>query len=79
MNREGVDQTALMSREVPFKELTPMAKFKPAVMQEIEARGIELVTAKDKKWWTILRKLRTHEGNDAAFCPWTPFENFAWR
>ena len=79
MNREGVDRTVLMSREVPFKELTPMAMFNPAVMQEIEAKGIELVTAKDKKWWTILQKLRNHDGNNVALRPWTPFENFAWR
>ena len=78
MEREGVDRTALMSGRVPFKKLTPMARFKPAVMQEIAARGIELVTADDKKWWSILRKLKTHEGNDTSFHPWTPFENFAW-
>ena len=76
--REGVDRAPLLNREVPFKELWPMIKFKAAVMLEIQARGIELVTDKDKTWWGILRLIKTHEGSDVAFRPVTPFENFAW-
>ena len=58
--------------------LTPMSKFKSAVMGEIEVRGIKLVTRDDNKWWIILRKLKEHEGDKESFHPVTPFVNFQW-
>ena len=75
--REGVDRAPLLNREIPFKQLWPMSKFKAAVMLEIQEREIELVTHKDKTWWGILRLLKTHEGSYVAFRPVAPFENFA--
>ena len=58
--------------------LKPVSKLKAAVMQEIDARGIQLVTDDDKKWWGLLRLLKADEGDDASFDPRTPFENFKW-
>ena len=51
LHRQGVDQSKLLSNQVPYKMLKLVSKFKTAVMQEIEAQGIQIVSDNDKKWW----------------------------
>ena len=76
--RTGVDHTYLIKNEVPFSEMTKVAGFRPAIMDEIAARGITMTPEQMKNFNVVKRILKDHEGNEKSFRPKLDYKRFQW-
>ena len=74
--RTGVDQTALLSKRIPYSEMRKNKGWEPLMLEEVAARGIVL-NATDN-YTTMMKKLKEHEGNTKDFAPVLDYKRFQY-
>ena len=76
--RTELAHTCLVKEEVPFKKMTATGGFQKILLEEANARNIQLTEDERKKHSIVKKKVQEHEGNNLAFKPVLPYERFKW-
>ena len=58
--------------------MTKKGGFRPAIIQELEARGITPTLVELGNYLDLIKLLKENEGSKKAFKPVTAYENFRW-
>ena len=76
--RTTVDHTHLIQGRVPFKKMTAKGGFLKVLVEELDARELEINENDRKKISIVKKKLQLDENDKHSFKPVLPYERFEW-
>ena len=76
--RTAVDHTHLIQGRVPFKKMTAKRGFLKVMLEELDARGLQIDKDNRKKISAVKKIIQEHENDKHSFKPTLPYERFEW-